>query len=354
MTVSALSKSANWPKLALTLILMCAPIQPSLAQTAPSPTTSGDVITTSQGAENGSNSADWSIVLLIVLISALILLLGMGMAMLWVMRRAVETEVTKRVTENVFSQLNEIENLESKVRAATRKIDDILAEADDRADELVKRSSSFQQDLTTQRNSLGKLLADITDLKAKTTRDWQTELDNARQSLGTNQTDFIKELDNLKQTAIQQLQTLQADTRRQQQSVFQGLDSAQSTLDNHLSGLKATADHRQGIFLDELERKESIFSDEIGTLQADTIEQRDRWLESLASLEKDIGPQLEDLRKSMKTQLEQQRDNIIEEMQQERGTFAQQMNDMQVNALGHKELALNTIERSVSDLQQQF
>ncbi|MBX2865368.1 MAG: hypothetical protein KTR27_17595, partial [Leptolyngbyaceae cyanobacterium MAG.088] len=364
---------------------MCAPVRPSFAQTdsamtslgsntdgtptdttgataetSPDPApetataTAGSTLISQQPAGEVSESANWSVVLLILLIGTLILLLAMGMAMLWVMRRAVETEVTKNVTKNVLGQLNEIENLEGKIQAATRRIDGILAEADNHADELVERSTSFQRDLTTQRNSLTKLLADITNLKAKTVKDWQTELDNARHSLGSSQTDFLQEIESLKQSTIQQLQTLQVDTRRQQQSVFQGLDSAQATLDNHLSGLKATADHRQGIFLDELDRKESIFSDEIGTLQTETIEQRDRWLENLAGLEKDIGPQLEDLRKSMKTQLEQQRDGIIEEMQQDRTAFAQQVNDLQVNALGHKELALNTIERSVTDLQQEF
>ena len=59
------------------LIVMCSPVQPSFAQAVPD--VSSETIA-SQSPEN--DTSDWNDILLIVLITTLILLLGMGMAIL--------------------------------------------------------------------------------------------------------------------------------------------------------------------------------------------------------------------------------------------------------------------------------
>jgi uncharacterized protein HemX len=112
------------------LVFKSSPLE---AQEAAPPTAAAE----SSGAEvvqitpnrSGTNqgSIDQATTLLSIMLGALVLLLGVGIAMLWALRRSVVNEVATIVR----TQLNEMTELENKVHNATRSLNRILADADD-------------------------------------------------------------------------------------------------------------------------------------------------------------------------------------------------------------------------------
>ncbi|NJL87340.1 MAG: hypothetical protein HC886_17350 [Leptolyngbyaceae cyanobacterium SM1_1_3] len=85
--------------------------------------------------------------LFVVLLGALVLLVGVGVAMLWFLRQSVVREVAAAVR----TQLNEMTDLENQIRSATKELDQILHEAETLADELADRSEGFTQEATSQK-----------------------------------------------------------------------------------------------------------------------------------------------------------------------------------------------------------
>ena len=73
-----------------------------------------------------------------VLLGTLIVLLGVGVVMLWLLRRSVVREVA----EVVRGQLNEMTDLEGKIQAAGQDLDSILRTADQLSKELAQQTDS--------------------------------------------------------------------------------------------------------------------------------------------------------------------------------------------------------------------
>ena len=111
MTVRPRSTSAFWPRLALLVILTWAPAEIAWGQARTSQT---DIEQLQQEADQAMDRAT---TLFVVLLGTLILLLGLGVVMLWVLRRSVVSEVATVVR----GQLNEMSDLEGKIRTHVRR-----------------------------------------------------------------------------------------------------------------------------------------------------------------------------------------------------------------------------------------
>ena len=67
--------------------------------------------------------------------------------MLWLLRRSVIQEVS----EVVRNQLNDITDLEAKIQSATRDLDYILSQANEKSAEINNRTNRFQEEAVTKK-----------------------------------------------------------------------------------------------------------------------------------------------------------------------------------------------------------
>ena len=162
--------------------------------------------------------------LFFVLLGTLILLLGVGVAMLWLMRRSVIQEVS----EVVRNQLNDITDLETKIQSATRDLDYILSQANEKSTEISTRTNRFQEEAVTKKQVLNRLVDDLAEFKARTLNDWQSTLANLQVKLESVEADFVGHLSGLRQQADEQVTTLRKETQLQRDAVFRVLEENQS------------------------------------------------------------------------------------------------------------------------------
>ncbi|MEM0979498.1 MAG: hypothetical protein AAGH78_04400, partial [Cyanobacteria bacterium P01_H01_bin.58] len=92
-----------------------------------------------------------------ILLGALVLLIAVGVAMLWFLRRSVVQEVAAVVR----TQLNEMTDLEHRIRAATRELNSVLKDAEEVADDIEQGAESFQDELAQKRRALTQALEEI-------------------------------------------------------------------------------------------------------------------------------------------------------------------------------------------------
>ena len=93
---------------------------------------------------------------------ALALLFGIGILMLWSLRKSAIREVVSIMS----AQSSELAELENKVHNATRSLNRVLADADEASGELQGRSANFQREITAQRQVLQGLIEDLRSLQA--------------------------------------------------------------------------------------------------------------------------------------------------------------------------------------------
>lgn len=107
-----------------------APTSTAMAQAAP---TAAELAQLKQEADLAFSRAT---TLFFVLLGSLVVLLGVGVGMLWLMRRSVIQEVSVVVR----NQINDITNLERKIHAATRDLEQILSQAEEMAGAIESRT----------------------------------------------------------------------------------------------------------------------------------------------------------------------------------------------------------------------
>jgi hypothetical protein len=78
-----------------------------------------------------------------VLLTLMVLLVAVGVVMLWVLRRSVVQEVATVVR----GQLNQMTDLENRIRSATRDLNTVLKDAEDVADTIDQQAEDFKDDL---------------------------------------------------------------------------------------------------------------------------------------------------------------------------------------------------------------
>jgi len=139
--------------------------------------------------------------LFFVLLGTLVLLLWVGVVMLWLLRRSVIQEVS----EVVRNQLNDITDLEAKIQSATRDLDYILSQANEKSAEINNRTNRFQEEAVTKKQVLNRLVDDLAEFKARTLNDWQSTLADLQVKLETLEADFVGQLSGLRQQADEQV-----------------------------------------------------------------------------------------------------------------------------------------------------
>ena len=160
-------------------------VEPIAPNAADLDTNNLDTAVRSQDTEATLNQAT---TLLTVMLAALGVLLGVGIAMLWALRKSVVNEVATIVR----TQLNEMTELENKVHNATRSLNRVLADADDLSGELQGRSNNFQREVTAQREILYKLIEELNEFKLTTARNWEKQLEGLNERLEATAADFAQ------------------------------------------------------------------------------------------------------------------------------------------------------------------
>ena len=155
------------------------------------------------------NTVDQATTLLSLMVGALVLLLGVGIAMLWALRKSVVNEVATIVR----TQLNEMTELENKVHNATRSLNRILADADDLSGELEGRSAGFQREIVAQREVLYNLVKELDNFKVQTAQNWQQQLEDINDKLEATAVDFSQTAAGIQAQAKQQLEEMKNRNR---------------------------------------------------------------------------------------------------------------------------------------------
>ncbi|PZO56063.1 MAG: hypothetical protein DCF15_09610 [Phormidesmis priestleyi] len=296
------------------------------------------------------NRVDQATTLLIVMIGAFVLVLGMGVVLLWSLRKSVVNEVATIVR----TQLNEMTELENKVHSATRSLNRILADADDLSGDLKGRSSHFQKEVIAQREVLAGLVKELNAFKHQTAKNWEKQLEDINQKLEATATDFAGATIELKAQAQQRLAAMNAETAVESQRILQRFTTSESEFSRHVGVIKEETQRRKTAFFDEIERKESVLSDQLGSLQAQALAEQDRVLSTLVKAGNEFGPKLSEVEAAAKAKIEAQRDQALDSLKASETAAIQELEEIQVSALGHRELALQNIQRSTEELQQQF
>ncbi len=284
--------------------------------------------------------------LFFVLLGTLILLLGVGVAMLWLMRRSVIQEVS----EVVRNQLNDITDLETKIQSATRDLDYILSQANEKSTEISTRTNRFQEEAVTKKQVLNRLVDDLAEFKARTLNDWQSTLANLQVKLESVEADFVGHLSGLRQQADEQVTTLRKETQLQRDAVFRVLEENQSGFLRDVNRIKSDVDVQQDAVKQKLDHAEAGFTDRLTRLTTGVEEERDRVLSVLGDLRNQLNPHLELLKSQASEQIERQSQTIGEDLNRQRSTSLEQLqgqtddirshlDELQASAYGHKDLA---------------
>jgi F0F1-type ATP synthase membrane subunit b/b' len=299
--------------------------------------------------------------LFFVLLGTLVLLLGIGVVMLWLLRRSVIQEVSVVVR----NQLNDITDLETKVQTATRELDRILSQAEEMSDEIDTRTNRFQEEATTKKQVLNRLVDDLAEFKARTLNDWQSTLADLQVKLEKAEADFVGNLTGLRQHSEDQLTTLRKETQMQRDSIGRVMETTQTDFLRDANRLKNDLDVQQDAVMQKLQNTESLFVDQVGALTAGVHEERDRTLTALADLRQQLTPHLDSLKAQAKEDIEQHTRIIANELNDQRQISLEritaqetevnsQLADIQASAFGHKDLAIQNIERSIDEFSQRF
>ncbi|MEO0518356.1 MAG: hypothetical protein AAF171_13770, partial [Cyanobacteria bacterium P01_A01_bin.116] len=324
-------------------------VQPAPADT-PSAEAAPTALSATQQQRQTEDALNRAETLFAVMIGALILLLGTGMAMLWALRKSVVNEVATVVR----TQLNEMTELENRVHNATRSLNRVLADTDDMAGELEGRSNSFQREIVAQREVLYNLVEELNAFKVQTAKNWEKQLEGLNDKLEATATDFAQTTAAVQAQAKQRLEDMQTETAVEGQRILQRFTTSEAEFSRHVGVIKEETQRRKSAFFDEVDRKESVLSDQLGSLQAETVAEQDRVLASLSKLGNEFGPKLSDVEAEARTKIEQQRDQVLDNLQTSAEAAVKELEDVQASALGHRELALQNIQRSTEELQQQF
>ncbi|MEO1300342.1 MAG: hypothetical protein AAFW75_32150, partial [Cyanobacteria bacterium J06636_16] len=126
---------------------------PIVAQASPS-TTSADLERRQQEADAALRRAT---ALFFILLATLVLLILIGIALLWFLRRSVVQEVATVVR----AQLNQMTDLEHKIRTSTRELNNVLKDAEDLADDIESDAEGFKDELAEKRRVLSQAMAEI-------------------------------------------------------------------------------------------------------------------------------------------------------------------------------------------------
>jgi len=247
--------------LALMLISGGGVVRPAIARDASPPTAARvapaqDPLLLAQAAtaadlERLSTEADLAFrratTLFFVMLGTLLLLLGLGVVMLWLMRRSVIQEVSVVVR----NQINDITDLETKIQTATRDLDYILAQAKERAAELDSRTDRFQEEAVTKKQVLNRLVDDLAEFKARTINDWQSTLSDLQVKLESTEANFVGHLTGLRQTADDEITTLRKDTQLQRDVVFRTLEENQTGFLRDVNRLRSDVEvHQDAVLAD--------------------------------------------------------------------------------------------------------
>jgi len=259
--------------------------------------------------------------LFFVLLGTLVLLLGVGVVMLWLLRRSVIQEVS----EVVRNQLNDITDLEAKIQSATRDLDYILSQANEKSAEINNRTNRFQEEAVTKKQVLNRLVDDLAEFKARTLNDWQSTLADLQVKLETLEADFVGQLSGLRQQADEQVTTLRKETQLQRDSVFRVLEDNQSGFLRDVNRIKSDVDVQQDAVKQKLEQAEAGFTDRLSRMTTGVEEERDRVLAVLADLRNQLNPHLEQLKSQARDQVERQTQTISEDLTRQRQTSLDQL-----------------------------
>ncbi|MFM7472198.1 MAG: hypothetical protein ACKO5P_11925, partial [Nodosilinea sp.] len=216
--------------------------------------------------------------LFFVLLGTLVLLLGVGVVMLWLMRRSVIQEVSVVVR----NQINDITNLERKIYAATRDLEQVLTQAEEMASTIESRTDRFQEEALTKKQVLNRLVDDLAEFKARTLNDWQSNLADLQVKLETSEADFVGQLGRLRQSADDQVTTLRKETQMQRDVVFRALEEAQTGFLRDVNRLRSEVEVHQDGALQKLNQGEASFADRLVSLTVTVQEERDRVMAALA------------------------------------------------------------------------
>ena len=232
--------------------------------------------------------------LFVVLLGTLIVLLGVGVVMLWLLRRSVVREVA----EVVRGQLNEMTDLEGKIQAAGQDLDSILRTADQLSKALDQQTDRFSRDVGEQ----------------GTTRQRERALDS-----------------------LQQAESQIADRLAQ-------INSASQKARDVLDGVSRQADQA---LTDRVSASTAGFERRLEQLGQDALAQRDRILAELEALKTDFPARLTGLQTEAEAQIERQREETVASLQQQQTDISAQLDEIQASTFGHKELALKNIEQAI-------
>ena len=285
-----------------------------------------------------------------VMLGALVLLLGIGIFMLWALRKSAIREVVSIMS----AQSNELTALENKVHNATRSLNRVLADADELSGELQGRSSNFQREIGAQREVLHNLIEELDAFKLQAAKDWEKQLDDLNSKLEMTAGEFAQTTADIQAQAKQRLEEMQTDTAVESQRILQRFTTSEAEFSRHVGVIKEETQRRKTAFFDEIDRKESVLSDQMGSLQAETVAEKDRVLSGIAKQGSEFGPKLSEAEAAAKAKIEQQRDQTLESLKRSEEAVVSELEEVQASALGHRELALQNIQRASEELQQQF
>lgn len=292
--------------------------------------------------------------LFFVLLGSLVALLGVGVGMLWLMRRSVIQEVSVVVR----NQINDITNLERKIHAATRDLEQILSQAEEMASAIESRTDRFQEEALTKKQVLNRLVDDLAEFKARTLNDWQSTLADLQVKLEVTEADFVGHLSSLRQSADDQVVSLRKDTQLQRDAVFRTLEEAQTYFLRDVNRLRSDVEIHQDGVLQKLNQGQASFSDRLTSLTTTVQEERDRAIVALADLRQQLigqaGEQVEKQAAAITADLDRQRQVSLERLQTQEQEVSRQLHDLQVGIYGHRDLAMDTIQRNLEEFSQRF
>ncbi|MEM6716539.1 MAG: hypothetical protein AAF622_15825, partial [Cyanobacteria bacterium P01_C01_bin.147] len=238
--------------------------------------------------------------LVAILLTALALLLVLGVIMLWFLRRSVVQEVATAVR----TQLNQMSDLEHKIRTATRELSNVLKDAEDISGDIEQEAEGFKDLLTEKRRVLNQALTAINDSKASTLEDWEQQVATLSQTLADLEANVEDQAALIKKRMQARAETVDTDAATQTAEVLASVQATARDFQQQLTTMTEQVTSTQGETLSNMATSATDFATQMQDLTTAVAGTRDRTLADLAKLQEDFAPYFDTLRDNLEAQLE--------------------------------------------------
>ncbi|NEQ22241.1 MAG: hypothetical protein F6K28_24215, partial [Microcoleus sp. SIO2G3] len=193
-----------------------------------------------------------------IMLATLALLLAGSLVALFLLRRAVIREVA----ELVRTHLNEVGDLEGKIKSANQQAQTLLQETEEIGDEINTEAQNFQQELGSKREHLSQLLSEVSQSKKQALTELEAQIQEAKQALEKLESEFTA-----------RITELHLDAQQQKSLIFQNLEQLSAGFTPELSAIQEDVQARKKTVLQNLELSENEFAAALSALHLEAQHQ---------------------------------------------------------------------------------